>query len=158
MLKEYIPNEVFDAGLKDDNLVLVYKANEEVSMAGNTPSGLSERVIIKNCVLQGEAAAEVGSAAVLRHSDKMTKYFSDCDREGIPIVVEALGCWHSDAAAAVSKLARQLASHTREEEETTRYLFQRLSLLLMRGNAALILNRTPFHVSAEVDGDQDFDT
>ena len=86
----------------------------------------------------------------------------DCDREGIqffPIVVEALGGWHSDAAAAVSKLARQLASHTgREEEETTRYLFQRLSLLLMRGNAALILNRTPFHVSAEVDGDQDFDS
>jgi hypothetical protein len=112
--------------------------------------------------LKKRAAAEVGSAAVRRHSDKMTKYFRDCDREGIqffPIVVEALGGWHSDAAAAVSKLARQLASHTgREEEETTRYLFQRLSLLLMRGNAALILNRTPFHVSAEVDGDQDFDT
>ena len=28
--------------------------------------------------------------------------------------------------------------------------FKRLSLLLMRGNAALILNRTPFHVSAEL--------
>ena len=42
-------------------------------------------------------------------------------------MVEALGGWHSDAAAAVSKLARQLASHTgREEEETTRYFFQRL--------------------------------
>ena len=64
----------------------------------------------------------------------------------------------SDAAAAVTKLARQLASHTgREEEETTGYLFLRLSLLLMRGNVALILNKTPFHVEAEVDGDQDFD-
>jgi hypothetical protein len=112
--------------------------------------------------LKKRAAAEVGSAAERRHRDKMTKYFRDCDREGIqffPIVVEALGGWHSDAAAAVSKLARQLASHTgREEEETTRHLFQRLSLLLMRGNAALILNRTPIHVAAEVDGDQDFDT
>ena len=111
--------------------------------------------------LKKRAAAEVGSAAERRHRDKMTKYFRDCDREGIqffPIVVEALGGWHSDAAAAVSKLARQLASHTgREEEETTRHLFQRLSLLLMRGNAALILNRTPIHVAAEVDGDQDFD-
>ena len=71
-----------------------------------------------------------------------------CDREEIqffPIVVEALGGWHKDAAAALSKLARQLASHTgRRDEETTRYLFQRLGLLLMRGNAALILNRTPF--------------
>ena len=46
--------------------------------------------------------------------------------------------------------------------EQTRYLFQRLSLLLMRGNAALILNRTPVHADADadavVDGDQDFDT
>jgi hypothetical protein len=70
---------------------------------------------------------------------------------------KASGGWHSDAAAAVSKLARQLASHTGREEETTKHLFQRLSLLLMRGNAALILNRTPIHVAAEVDGDQDFD-
>ena len=112
--------------------------------------------------LVNKGAAQFGSAAARRHADKMSKYFQVCDREGIqffPIVVEALGGWHSDAAAAVSKLARQLASHTgREEEETTRYLFQRLSLLLMRRNAALILNRTPFHVSAEVDGDQDFDT
>ena len=90
------------------------------------------------------------------------KYFRDCDREGIQfflVLVEALGGWHTEAAATVSKLTRQLASHTwREEEGTMRYLFQRLSLLLMRGNAALIMNRTPFHVAAEVKGDQDFDT
>ena len=53
--------------------------------------------------------------AVRRYCDKMTKYFHDCDREGIqffPIVMEALVGWHSDAAADVSKLARQLASLT----------------------------------------------
>ena len=54
----------------------------------------------------------------------IVQYFRDCDREGIrffPVVV--------DAAAAVSKLARQLANHTgREEEETTRYLFSRGSV------------------------------
>ena len=97
-----------------------------------------------------------------KQSDKMPKHFRDCDREGhqfFALVVEALFGWHTDAAAAVAKLTRQLASHTgREEEEITRCLFQRLSLLLMRGNAALILNRTPFHVEAEVDGDEDFDT
>ena len=67
----------------------------------------------------------------------MTKQFRDCDREGnqqfFALVVKALGGWHTDAAAAVAKLTRQLASHTgREEEEITRCLFQRLSLLLMR--------------------------
>jgi hypothetical protein len=38
----------------DDNLVLIYEANKEIHMAVNTPTGLSERQIIKNCVLQGE--------------------------------------------------------------------------------------------------------
>lgn len=36
------------------------------------------------------AADEVGSAAARRHGDKMSKYFEDCDREGIkffPVVV-----------------------------------------------------------------------
>ena len=59
----------------------------------------------------------------------------------------------------MSKLARRQASHTsKEAEETTRYLFQRFSLLLMKGYAALILNRIPTHVDAVIDGDQDVDT
>ena len=52
-----------------------------------------------------------------------------------------------------------LASHaSKDAEEQTRHLFQRLSLVLIRGNAALTLNRTPAHADAEVDGDQDFDS
>ena len=59
-----------------------------------------------------------------KHSDKMPKHFRDCDREGnqfFSLVVEALVGWHTDAAAAVAKLIRQLASHTggREKEEET---------------------------------------
>ena len=44
--------------------------------------------------IKKRADAEAASAAERRHSDKLTKYFRDCDREGIqffPIVVEALG-------------------------------------------------------------------
>ena len=54
------------------------------------------------------AAAEVGSAAARRHSDKMSKYFQACDREGIqffPVVVETLGGWHEDAAALITRLS-----------------------------------------------------
>ena len=47
-------SDIFDTGLQDDNLVLIYEANKEIHMAVNTPTGLSERQIIKNCVLQGE--------------------------------------------------------------------------------------------------------
>ena len=35
----------------------------------------------------------------------MTKYFHDCDREGIkffPVVVEVLGGWHEDAASVIT--------------------------------------------------------
>ena len=34
-------SDVYDAGMNDDNLALVYKANKEISMAVNTPNGLS---------------------------------------------------------------------------------------------------------------------
>ena len=73
-------------------------------------------------------------------------------------MVEALGGWHEGAAALVTRLARQLASHTgKEVDEQIKNLFKRLGILLMRGNSALILNRTPRHADAEVDGDQDID-
>ena len=106
------------------------------------------------------AAAEAGSAASRRHRDKMTKYFQDCDREGIqfyPVVVEALGGWHEDAAALITRVVRQLASHTgKEVDEQIKHLFQRMGILLMRGNSALIIIRTPEYADAEDDRDLDF--
>jgi hypothetical protein len=39
-----------------------------------------------------------------------------------------------------------------EEAENTRHLFQRLAVLLAKGNAALFLNRVPCHPSAVIDG------
>ena len=47
-------SDIYDAGLQDDNLVLLHEANKNVNMAVNTPSGISERQIIKNNVLQGD--------------------------------------------------------------------------------------------------------
>ena len=61
------------------------------------------------------AVANVGSVAARRYGDKITTYFNDCEREGIHfflVVVEAVGGWHKDAAALITKLASQLASHT----------------------------------------------
>ena len=53
------------------------------------------------------------------------------------------------------KLGAVLARHRGEEEHIeVRHLFQRLSLLLMRGNASLLVNRVPGEdeVDADVDG------
>ena len=69
------------------------------------------------------------------------------NRQGIvflPIAVESLGAWHPLAVKEVTKLASAKARHTGEEEsvEVSR-LFQKLSVALMRGNAALFNNRVP---------------
>ena len=47
-------SDVYEAGLKDDNLSLVYKANKEIFMAVNTPNGLTDRQTLENIVLQGD--------------------------------------------------------------------------------------------------------
>ena len=52
-LKEAI-SDIYDTGLTNDNLSLLYQANSCVSMAVNTPSGLSDRKNIKDSVLQGD--------------------------------------------------------------------------------------------------------
>ena len=47
-------NDIYDAGMKDDNLSLIYEANREIHMSVNTPGGLTERQTLKNLVLQGD--------------------------------------------------------------------------------------------------------
>ena len=109
-----------------------------------------------------KAAEEAGSSLDYRFRTKMTKYFDACKAQGLhflPLVVETLGGWHPQAISAFTRLGRQLARQTgREEDQTTRHLFQRLAILLMKGNAALILSRTPVFSPQEVDGDVDTET
>ena len=52
-LKDAI-SDIYDYGLDDDNLGLIYKANSEVHMAVKTPGGLTDRKVIRNSVLQGD--------------------------------------------------------------------------------------------------------
>ena len=47
-------SDIFDAGVDNDTLVLLHKANEEVHMAVKTTNGLTERQVIKDIVLQGD--------------------------------------------------------------------------------------------------------
>ena len=41
----------------------------------------------------------------------------------------------------------------KEEDEAVRHLFQKLGVLLVKGNAAMLLNRIPSYPLSEVDGD-----
>ena len=51
---EYAISDIFEAGLDDRNLQLVYEANKSVQMGINTPDGITQRTEIVNTVQQGE--------------------------------------------------------------------------------------------------------
>ena len=56
-------SDIYDAGMKDDNLSLIYKANANIRMAVNTPNGLTERQTINNVVLQGDTFGSILASA-----------------------------------------------------------------------------------------------
>ena len=47
-------SDIYNTGLKDENLTLIYEANKEIFMAVNTQNGLTHRQLIENSVLQGD--------------------------------------------------------------------------------------------------------
>ena len=60
-----------------------------------------------------------------------------------------MGGWYAKAELEIKKLARAQAMTTgKDEEEAMRHLFQRLAVLLVKGNAALLVNRVPNHTPA----------
>ena len=47
-------SDIYNVGVDDNTLSLLYQANAEVHMAVKTPAGLTERQTIKDIVLQGD--------------------------------------------------------------------------------------------------------
>ena len=86
---------------------------------------------------------------------KMSKYDERCAAEGImfiPLAVDSFGGWHGVALDVFSKLGRQLSRQLgKEEEEVTRQLRQRLSIILTRDNVALMGSRIPALPPATID-------
>ena len=56
---EEVMNDLFEAGIDDDNFALIFEANKNVNVAIKTPNGLTERENIKNIVLQGDVFGPV---------------------------------------------------------------------------------------------------
>ena len=47
-------NDMYEAGIKDDNLAILYEANKTVEVAVKTPHGLTKREAFKKIILQGD--------------------------------------------------------------------------------------------------------
>ena len=99
--------------------------------------------------LQTELVSRAATRAALkvRFNEKMTKHGEGCRLAGMafmPMVVETLGGWEESAVLQLKKLGSALARHTGEEEsEKIRHLYQRMAILLVKGNAAFALEQTP---------------
>ena len=104
------------------------------------------------------AATEAGSALRKACERKVNGAAEACRDQGIvflPLAVETLGGLHKTAVQQMKRLAAALARQTGQDESiATSHLFQRYSLNLMRGNAALVMTRKPDSdlAPAEVDG------
>jgi hypothetical protein len=105
------------------------------------------------------AAATPGHALQVAHKRKMTGAAEACARQGIafvPLAFESLGGMHAVTVAEAQKLGAALARHTGQEEGVAIHqLYCRLSILLQKGNAAILANRIPSFPLAQIDGDQD---
>ena len=73
----------------------------------------------------------------------------------IPMVVETLGGWEEEAEQLIRKLGKALARATCQDDgEVVRHLFGKLSILLVRSNASMILNRVPVNPHPSINGAQ----
>ena len=91
------------------------------------------------------------------HRAKCRKYEERCAREGItflPLAVDTLGGWHPAALDSIRRLGSQVARNVgKEDQEVIRHFRQRLAILLVRDNVAMLCSRTPTFSPPEVDGD-----
>ena len=102
------------------------------------------------------AAVTPGYALTKSFDRKVAKHGESCQQAGVcftPLPFETLGGWHEKTVSEVKKIASSLSRHTGASEgETISDVIQRLSILVIKGNAALLLNRFPTYPSPPTDG------
>ena len=91
-------------------------------------------------------AADSAAAAIeMRKASKMRAHFDNCYAQGItfqPLVVETFGGWDLDAIKLLKDIARLDARRWGKNDAIEiKHFFQRLSIALQRGNAALLINK-----------------
>ena len=93
------------------------------------------------------AAAMAGNDLKSAFDRKVQGAAAACQEQGLsflPIAVETLGGLHQVAVIQLKRLASALARQAGEDEGVaTRQLFQRFALGLMRGNAVMLVSRSP---------------
>ena len=120
------------------------------------PVALDVTVIstLQSLTLSGAAHSQ-GHALQIGEKRKMAAHKDSCHAVGVsftPMVIESLGGWSEIASHNINRIGRLMGQRSGSPpSESTRHLFQRLSITLWRGNANMWLKRLPTN-SPWVDG------
>ena len=104
-----------------------------------------------------EGSAETPGYGIHKvYQTKWNAYGPACEAEGmvfVPLPIDVFGAWHPIAVKHIQKLGSTLARATCGNDSVTiQHLFQRLGILLVKGNVNLILNRIPRDIQPEING------
>ena len=117
-----------------------------------TATNALQAATVAGCAEDGAYAV---NEAVAR---KERKYGARCQAEGlayVPLAVDTFGGWHPLALKTINRLPLELARATNGELGVVRrHLRQRLGVLFLRDNVAMLHAQTPSFTSPEVDGAQ----
>ena len=111
------------------------------------PAALDITIIspLQHATLQGAALTQ-GHTLLVEEARKFSSQGTPCHSAGItfiPVTFEALGGLSSLATYTVAGIGQLLGQHLGlSPQESTRHLFQRLSISLWRGNATLWIHRS----------------
>ena len=101
---------------------------------------------LQQCLLT-KAGEEPGAALAFAYNRKMNQSFDACREAGVRFLaapIETFGGLHPQTISIVGKIGRALAYHSGgPQSDSVSHLFQRIGVLLCKGNSALILSRTP---------------
>ena len=88
-----------------------------------------------------------GYAVIYVHKAKWTKLGAACERAGmvfLTLAVDTFGAIHAEGVQFLKKLGKSIAQSTCQEDSLcVNQIFQRVSILLVKGNISLLLNRRP---------------
>ena len=117
-----------------------WKGGRPVALDVTVISSLQEQRVATAAMIQGSALGVAEARKIATHA-------AVCYQAGvgfIPLAVEALGGWSSSASDIIGQISRLLAQRLGQSLSHTRqHLFQRLSVALWRGNAAMWATRRP---------------
>ena len=137
-----------------DVLLRGWQAGRDTALDFIATNALQAATVV-GCATDGAFAVEHA------HDAKLRKYAARCEANGlafIPLAVDTFGGWHPQALEVIGRLGRQLARATEGEQgQVVRHLRQRLGVLLVRDNVAMMGSRAPSFVPQEVDGVADLD-